>query len=403
MTAIEGLPPPPYGKQPWYAIYLAYQFLTTLLLRLPAWIVYYGLPSNRPKSTWTLKRAVLLRFMRHFIHVASKVGPLGRLPNYLAIEDGPSVKATWIPPAPHLIVGKIGEWAATAGIECVKIPGYWYHKQGDERAPGAPARRGEKALLSLHGGAFAHGSAHPADVTSKIPVGILANTPTLTRALSVEYRLTCLPPIKPTHSFPAALIDVVAGYNYLVNDLGFDPANIVVEGDSAGANLALALTRYLIEHRTYPGMTMPAPPAALVLCSPWVDLCLPDYGTDSSIYTNQPIDYIDATTVQVQHIAATYAGTPAFATNRYISPASLSPNLETVSYKGFPRTFILCGGCEVFRDQIRAMKNKMMAGMGGDVAFLEMPDGVHDFLIFPWHEPERSEALQAMGLWLKPE
>ena len=47
----------------------------------------------------------------------------------------------------------------------------------------------------------------------------------------------------------AALIDALAGYNYLVNTVGFHPTRIILEGDSAGGNLALALTRYLLEHR----------------------------------------------------------------------------------------------------------------------------------------------------------
>lgn len=62
---------PPYGKQPWYAIYLVYQAVTTTMLRIPIWILYYVLPSNRPKATWTIKRAVIIRLIKHFIKMAS--------------------------------------------------------------------------------------------------------------------------------------------------------------------------------------------------------------------------------------------------------------------------------------------------------------------------------------------
>lgn len=61
---------PPYGKQPWCAIYLTYQVVTTFLLRVPLWVLYLALPHNRPKWTWTLKRAFMLRLLKHVMHVS---------------------------------------------------------------------------------------------------------------------------------------------------------------------------------------------------------------------------------------------------------------------------------------------------------------------------------------------
>lgn len=73
--------------------------------------------------------------------------------------------------------------------------------------------------------------------------------------------------------FPAALIDAVAGYNYLVGNIGFSPDDIIVLGDSSGGNLALALARHLIEsRRMVEDVTIPLPPGGLILCSPWVNL-----------------------------------------------------------------------------------------------------------------------------------
>ena len=112
----------------------------------------------------------------------------------------------------------------------------------------APAEPEEKVLYVLHGGGYHTQSAHPSDIVANIPFGILRYAKTISRALCLEYRLTSNPHSKPINPFPAALIDAVAGYNYLVNVLGFEPANIIIEGDSAGANLALALTRYLVEN-----------------------------------------------------------------------------------------------------------------------------------------------------------
>jgi acetyl esterase/lipase len=47
-------------------------------------------------------------------------------------------------------------------------------------------------------------------------------------------------------AFPAPLQDVLAGYLYLI-DLGFEPLNISLIGDSSGAHLVLGLSRYLAE------------------------------------------------------------------------------------------------------------------------------------------------------------
>lgn len=47
-----------------------------------------------------------------------------------------------------------------------------------------------------------------------------------------------------TTAFPASLLDALAGYQYLLS-LGFEPKNIMLCGDSAGANACLALARYL--------------------------------------------------------------------------------------------------------------------------------------------------------------
>jgi epsilon-lactone hydrolase len=54
------------------------------------------------------------------------------------------------------------------------------------------------------------------------------------RTLMIDYRLA------PEHPFPAALDDCLAAYQYLLDE-GVAPERITVMGDSAGANLVLAL------------------------------------------------------------------------------------------------------------------------------------------------------------------
>ncbi|QYZ78102.1 alpha/beta hydrolase [Methanofollis formosanus] len=88
---------------------------------------------------------------------------------------------------------------------------------------------------------------------------------------SVDYRLA------PEHPYPAPLDDCYAVYETLITEHG--PAHVVVMGDSAGGNLALATMVRAHEN------DLPMP-AALALLSPAVDLA----GGSDSLYTNDGLD-----------------------------------------------------------------------------------------------------------------
>ncbi len=309
----------------------------------------------------------------------------------------------WVNPVPHLIVGEVKEWATLTGVEPVRIPGYWLEKPGADVPVTARAQTGEKVLYALHGGGYAACSAHPNDGTSNIPRGILKYTgPFLLRSFQLEYRNSKPPTENPSNPFPAALLDAIAGYNYLVQDLGFAPEDIIVEGDSAGGNLALALTRYLVENQGHEDGVIPRPPSALILCSPWADLGPEPTEPTASMYVNKESDFIYMAGPGYVALTGNFFGAlghSAGETNRYISPAS--PALGSVSFKGFPRTFIVSGGSEVFRDQIHVLRDRMEADLGSQLKFVEFPNAWHDFVGFLEVEPERTEALHLIADWLE--
>jgi len=90
---------------------------------------------------------------------------------------------------------------------------------------------------------------------------------------------------------------------------------------------------------------------------------------------------------------------------RYISPSCLLPSMETVSFKGFPRTFIHSGGAETLLDQIRTLRDRMVHDMGegpgeGQVVYYETVDGIHDLVVFPFWEPARGETLRRIAEWI---
>jgi monoterpene epsilon-lactone hydrolase len=91
-----------------------------------------------------------------------------------------------------------------------------------------PLHAGETVIYYLHGGAFVMGSPG----THRRLMARLARA-AQSRALVLDYRLA------PEHPFPAALDDCVAGYRWLLAR-GVRAVDIVIAGDSAGGNLALA-------------------------------------------------------------------------------------------------------------------------------------------------------------------
>jgi len=36
----------------------------------------------------------------------------------------------------------------------------------------------------------------------------------------------------------------------------------------------------------------------------------------------------------------------------------------------------------------------------GKVRYFEAPDGIHDYLVFTWHEPERTNTFKAINKWV---
>ncbi|KAF4581792.1 hypothetical protein EYR40_002810 [Pleurotus pulmonarius] len=419
--------------QPFKALYLSLELVFTLFVRIPVWTLLSIPRSWRPRRSWPISRVILVRlvkilmelphrFAQHYlvktiaIDVPIRTGPIITTPSHLAIAPGPGVNGVWVEAVPQLVTSPLSEWANTAKVAAVKIPGYWIHKAGSNLSVGDTPMPGEKVIYSMHGGSYAYQSAHPSNLIASISRGILEHTESIQRVFSIEYRLSGAAP------FPAALLDALAGYHYLVNDVGFSPSAIIFEGDSAGANLALALARYLVERRDDTSVNLPAPPGALLLLSPWADLSHShdmDPTTDSSSrFVNSDYTDIRPSSRSVEHRVATFLGPlgpSAAETNRYISPASKNvvvPGMDKTTdtlFKDFPRTFIVVGGAETLYDQIKTLISRMSSDLGvgdgvkdgeGKVSYYEAPDAIHDYLVFTWHELERSQTLKAIGTWV---
>ncbi|HEV7504193.1 MAG TPA: alpha/beta hydrolase [Thermoanaerobaculia bacterium] len=120
------------------------------------------------------------------------------------------------------------------------VPGVWCEPA---------SHRAGVAMLYLHGGVFAYGTAH----AYRNFVGHIAARSGVP-AFVADYRLA------PEHTFPAALDDARAAYRGLTSQFG--ARHVALVGDSAGGGLALSLLREELGARCG------------VLLSPWTDLAL---------------------------------------------------------------------------------------------------------------------------------
>ncbi len=101
----------------------------------------------------------------------------------------------------------------------------------------APAELGDPhpLLVYYHGGGFTYGDLETHDGVCRILCRHAG-----AHVLSIDYRLA------PEHPFPAAVEDARAALRWAIahaSDLGADPARVGVGGDSAGGNLAAAVSQ----------------------------------------------------------------------------------------------------------------------------------------------------------------
>ena len=349
-------------------------------------------------------------------NLVHRVGfPDPSFPDHTATQ-GP--EGIWIPSVPEdFILGETGALARDRNIVSIPIPGYWIHK--DEGHPCESPLLGEKVIYHLHSGGYVVETAHPGGALSRILKDFLRNSssPSLRRTFAVEYRLSKPgePGKESMFPFPAALIDALAGYLYLTK-LGFPEEDIIVVGDSAGGNLALALTRYLLLNKQKQ-RRLPGAPAALVLLSPCTDVSeqfVDDPSPQSPLITGAERDWLQPINIGVRRTDAMafLGGRPedielAYR-NPYISPASpillgLTPEspTRTVSFKGFPRTFIDYGGFDLLYDQILRLGNAMTEELGEETVVCNEVDGAtHDYLAIDLCDPDRTDTSKKILKWL---
>jgi len=214
--------------------------------------------------------------------------------------------------------------------------------------------------IYFHGGAFVFGGMN----SHRDMAAYLAKQANL-KMLMVDYRLA------PEHPYPAAVEDAMVVYEALLAQ-GVAPQRLIIAGDSAGGNLALATLQNIRDEQ------LPLPRAS-VLFSPWLDLS----HDSESFKENQHKDVILNKTILDEAVAMYAPGLP-------VSHEKISPLFASVAY--LPACLIIASKVEVLLDDARRLHEKTQRA-GGDSEYLEWKNTPHAFPVLPRLLPEARQAL----------
>lgn len=193
--------------------------------------------------------------------------------------------------------------------------------------------------------------------------------------------------LAPEATYPTQLREAVSLLSHVLTDTGRSPGNIILSGDSAGGNLALALMSHMLHpHPDVPVINLQRPLGGALLYSPWVS-----FRTDYPSFSNEKLD--NMAPIALRRWSAMFLG-KADTVNREADPGHVTGDAWTEAtlntpqwWEGLHRVvgnmFVWYGGYEVFADSIRAWKRNLNEGWirgGGEadrVTFLEAPKEAH--------------------------
>jgi epsilon-lactone hydrolase len=234
-----------------------------------------------------------------------------------------------------------------------------------------PAGRPDRTVLYFHGGGYVSGSPPERYLPLAAAVALAANA----RVHVVDYRLA------PQTAFPGAFDDCLHAYHWLVTHGGADPRTLIVLGDSAGGNLAVAVTAAARDQ----GLALPA---CVALISPLADLTL----SGASIEERKHLDPL----VTRQMLESTVTDYLAGADPRDPRCSAIFADM-----RGFPPMLIQVGENEILYDDATRIRDAATTA-GVNVAFESWRHGIHVWPVFiSAGLPESAAAIERLAAFFK--
>ena len=238
-----------------------------------------------------------------------------------------------------------------AHVEDVQMSGDAAHIKARAYTPLAAGVSPGPGLVYFHGGGFVLGDLDTFDTICRRLAAA-----SRCRVLSVDYRLA------PEHKFPAPVIDAGLAYAWAVAEAGawgVDPKRLAVGGDSAGANLAINITR-LVE-----GSELPDPLFQLLVypLTQFVDI------RDKGIRLQEGPFFSPAL---FEFFRAAYLPEGQDPMDPRISPLFIE------DFTGLPSAHVVTAGWDPLRDEGRAYVSKLAAA-GVTVTHKDYPGQPHGF------------------------
>ncbi len=228
-------------------------------------------------------------------------------------------------------------------------------------------------VLYMHGGGFVVWSPEThAKLTKRLATGAGVIV------VSIDYRRA------PEHEYPTALDDTIAAFRWLranAASLGGDGSRLGVVGDSAGGNLAAAVSLRLIAEGD-------APPDAAVLICAWTDMANNTPSFDAFGPDDPVIDYL-----VMDFFRRSYAPTLAPWDDPFVSPLR-------GDMRAFPPACVVIGGIDPLRDDGVRFAEKLRAA-GRDVERHLYEGMPHDFMLWVPPLDAAQPAIDAMCAFLR--
>ncbi|WP_026936098.1 alpha/beta hydrolase [Gulosibacter molinativorax] len=242
-------------------------------------------------------------------------------------------------------------------------------------------RRRNDILVFFHGGGWVTG-----DIATYTPACAAMADLTGCTVASVNYRLA------PEHPFPAGLEDCVNVAQQLLDDprrAGIDNAgDIVLVGDSAGANLAAAVSLVLRER----GHRGPDRQILLYPVTHW------DHNPSTSPFDSvrEHGEGLRLTNAEIDAYFDLYVPDAERRRNPHVSPLLAS------DLSGQPKTLVITAEQDLLRDEGEAY-GQALADAGNEVTIYRVPEALHGFIQLPKISRQMRDAYEVINEFLDAE